>query len=321
MDKKPRVSDANIFLLIFTLLFMMFQVILLVFATLYALTYGDSKYEYFFKDNIYAIIAFTQFGLILIPLALFILIKKLNIRETLRLNNPGLIPSIIIIFASLPAYAIALMLNSLVVFLLQYIGPIPDGLIPAPESLHQFVIALLFIAVTPAICEEAMHRGLLLNAYERRGTIKAIVISSLIFGIFHFDITNLLGPIFLGLLIAYYVIRTNSIFAGVLAHFMNNAIALTLQYFTNGVETNNADALMTIEDLFITIMAGVTGILFLSVFLMIFSRTTELKRKYIKPISSISKDIKSIITHWPLIIVMLLYVSLVTVYIITLTSV
>ena len=65
------------------------------------------------------------------------------------------------------------------------------------------------------VCEELMHRGFLLTAYERRGSYRAVVIIAILFGLFHFDIMNLAGPIFLGLIIGYYVIRTGSIFAGI----------------------------------------------------------------------------------------------------------
>ena len=75
-----------------------------------------------------------------------------------------------------------------------------------------------------------MHRGFLLTAYERRGSYRAVVIVAILFGLFHFDIMNLLGPIFLGAVFGYYVIRTDSIFAGILAHFLNNAIVVVIQY-------------------------------------------------------------------------------------------
>ena len=57
---------------------------------------------------------------------------------------------------------------------------------------------------------------------------KAIIITGLLFGLFHFDVQNFLGPAFLGILFAYMVYKTNSIYTTMIAHAINNMIALTL---------------------------------------------------------------------------------------------
>ena len=318
MRSKITVTGANIVFFIFAVLFLLSQFILTIFISTSVIINGPEYANNFLQENIYPITFINEYLFILTPVIIYALIKKLNFKEVFRLKSPGLIPAFLIILMSVPAYFVALSLNSIVIYLLQFIGPIPAQPIPVPRNLQELVIGIFFIAVTPGICEEMLHRGLLLKAYEKRGTIKALIITSIFFGIFHFDINNLLGPIFLGLLIGYYVIRTNSIFAGMIAHFLNNAFAEIMQYFYARdlqIETVRISGL----DLLSAITYGIIGFLVLSVFIVLFRKVTEKRCSYMPPISSIKEDVISVISHWPIIIIVLLYVVMVVLSLITLS--
>jgi membrane protease YdiL (CAAX protease family) len=278
--------------------------------------YGEYYTKDFLKDNIYFITFINEYVLILVPVLIYAFLKRLNFREVFRFKNPGFLPSIFIILMSLPAYFVALSLNTIVLYFIQFLGDIPIQPIPVPRNARELLVGMFFIAITPAICEEMMHRGLLLSAYEKRGTLKAIVITSLFFGIFHFDITNLLGPIFLGLVIGYYVIRTDSIFAGMLAHFLNNAIAEFFQYFArNNIEPDKIT--ITGQELISIVFYGIAGLIVLGILLFLFNNSTKNKYIYKPPISSVKQDVISIVTHWPIILIIIIYISMATIYFIS----
>jgi membrane protease YdiL (CAAX protease family) len=244
----------------------------------------------------------------------------LPIKETFRLNKIGLVPSVIIILASFPAYFAALMFNNIVIYFLQFIGDIPQQPIPVPENVSQLLVGIFVIAVSPAICEELLHRGLMMKAYEKRGTFKAIIITSIFFGMFHFDITNLLGPIFLGIIIAYYVVRTNSIFAGMLAHFMNNAIAELIYYFT-AHQRKAGPVKISLEELQAIIIIGLIGLFFVWILMIFFNRATRGKAVIHPPISSVKKDIVSIASHWPIVTIIVLFITLTGLYLVSIGSI
>ncbi len=320
MDKRPKITEVNILFFIFETIFLVFQVLLVVLAMVASLRYGGEYYESFFKDNIYAITLVSELVIILVPVLIFIRIRKLNFKTVMRFNKPGIAPMLLLIPASFGAYLVAMMLNGVAMYFIQFLGDIPRNPIPVPGSLGELAIGILVIAVTPAFCEELMHRGLMLSAYERRGTIKAVVITSLFFGIFHFDISNLLGPVFLGLLIGYYVIRTNSIWAGIFAHFLNNTLAELHQYFFNDPQLSAENVVMMKEDLFGLIITGFIGIVLLSGILAGFHAVTSGRYSYTRPISSIGQDIRSVITHWPVIVVLVLYVLMAGFYLLSISS-
>lgn len=308
MNRKITLTGANIVFFVFVVLFIAFQFVLMFFTIIYG--------ENFLDDKIYGILLINEYILILIPVLAYVFIKKLNIREVFRFNKIGVLPALLILLVSVPAYLAALMLNNAVVYLLQYIGDVPNQPIPVPKNIAELIVGIIIVAVSPAICEEMLHRGILLRAYENRGSMKAVVITSIFFGIFHFDITNLLGPIFLGLLIGYYVIRTNSIFAGMFAHFLNNTIAELFQYYYRDVPQPDKITISA-EEMGSVILYGTIGLILVGIFIRIFKQITEGKSSIRAPISSIKNDIVSVISHWPIIVIFALYLFMIGMYLLS----
>ena len=85
---------------------------------------------------------------------------------------------------------------------------------------------LMAYAVLPAICEEFVYRGILCHEYERGGVGRAIVLSSLFFGLLHFNIVNLPVYLFSGIILAMTLYATRSLFGAMLAHFLYNIFGL-----------------------------------------------------------------------------------------------
>jgi len=302
--KKLTLTGANILFFIFSIVFIAYQLVL-------GVIFGEKL-----NDKIYIILLINEFVMVLAPVIIYCAVKKVNMKEVFRLHKPGLIPMLLVAAISVPAYFVALMLNNLVVFVLQYIGDIPAQPIPAPKNIPELILGLLIVAVVPGICEEIMHRGLLLSAYEKRGSYKAVIIVAIYFGIFHFDITNFFGPIFLGLIIGYYVVRTNSIFAGMFAHFLNNAIAELLQYFlSDGSQPEKMT--VSLQELQTIILLGIICLFITAGLLVLFKRATEEKSVITPPIASVRNDVKSILSHWPVILVLILYIAMMLLYLLS----
>ncbi|MEN2773680.1 CPBP family intramembrane glutamic endopeptidase [Acetivibrio clariflavus] len=309
MENKVTVTGAN-------KVFMLVLVINIVFSFVTELV--DIAFGNILDDNMLLILMMIQFYCILFPALFYMIGNKINIKDTLRFNSPGLLPSFLIILISAPAFYAASALNSIVFYILQFIGRVPDDLpIPLPKNPGEVFVTLLVIAIAPAICEEILHRGLLLKAYENRGTMKAVVISGIMFGVFHFDITNLLGPILLGILFGYYVVRTNSIFAGVIAHFMNNFLATILQYLLKDMERDSS--FYTLQDWGYTLLFGAICAVFVFLLLICFKFATEGKCRIKESRTTVLNDAISIISHWPIVVVIVLYIIFIGLYLITIS--
>lgn len=117
-----------------------------------------------------------------------------------------------------------------------------------------FLIQLTTVAILPAICEEFLHRGVLLNGLKEIGIKKAILISSLMFGLLHFNINQFFYATILGMLMALVSVVSKSIYPAMIIHFTNNAISVYLSsaesygwfgknfynYLNNFLQSNNA---------------------------------------------------------------------------------
>lgn len=85
------------------------------------------------------------------------------------------------------------------------------------------------MAFFPALFEELFFRGGLQNILVRltRNPIMAIVITSLLFSLIHISIYLFLSRAILGFVLGLMYHKTKNIWVNVIAHFLNNAIAVT----------------------------------------------------------------------------------------------
>jgi membrane protease YdiL (CAAX protease family) len=104
------------------------------------------------------------------------------------------------------------------------------------KTFSDYLLGLVIMAFLPALCEETLFRGGLQNFLTR--SIKmpwlSIIIVSLIFSIVHFSFYGFLPRMFLGVMLGLIFQYTGSIWLCILAHFFNNALAITqLYYYTS----------------------------------------------------------------------------------------
>ena len=113
-----------------------------------------------------------------------------------------------------------------------FVLPVPwdilEGLedLVTAESPLRFLWLLALLALTPAICEEAVFRGVLLAGIRGRASaVRVAVFNGLVFGAFHLSFASafrFLPTAWLGFILAWAVLSTRSIWVGVLMHFVNN---------------------------------------------------------------------------------------------------
>ncbi|MDR1042613.1 MAG: CPBP family intramembrane metalloprotease [Clostridiales Family XIII bacterium] len=84
---------------------------------------------------------------------------------------------------------------------------------------------LLYICIVGPIVEELIFRGAIMRSLERFGLNFSIVISSLIFGLFHIFTVQAIFAFFMGLILGYLASRY-SIKWSILAHIMINSTAM-----------------------------------------------------------------------------------------------
>jgi len=171
---------------------------------------------------------------ILGPPALLAFLLTSDPARTLRLRRPR--PADLALAAGL-----ALTLNPVVREVANEVGrifpaseAIRSGIAAMTREIPNLGVALLVFALVPAITEEVAFRGYILSGLERTYSRRtAIVLSALLFGFFHVLLSlfqQMFGATILGLVLGLMVVRTRSLWPGVVFHFVNNALGvLTLE--------------------------------------------------------------------------------------------
>ncbi|MFO0758497.1 MAG: ABC transporter permease subunit/CPBP intramembrane protease [Byssovorax sp.] len=174
-------------------------------------------------------IVLTQVGFFLVPTVASLALSGFSLPASLALRAPSARSMLSALLLGGSGWAV-------IAGLVSRLLPPPDAFVEKLEAElllggKPFFVLLLVTALTPAICEELLFRGMLVSGLRRLGTPAAVVISALLFGIAHASIYRLLPTFFLGSVLALARLRSRSILPGMLIHFANNGIAVGLLYF------------------------------------------------------------------------------------------
>ncbi len=167
---------------------------------------------------------------ILLPLAVCAYFK-VNAIRTFALGRPTarhLAAGILLgLTAWVPAHELAV--------IQQWIIPLPEGLEAADEVMRSAMaqsppwVALLLLAVMPAVSEEALFRGFLLSGLRgATGKWTALLLTAGAFGVFHFYIFKFPVTALLGLVLGYVCWQSASVWPAVVMHALHNATAVSL---------------------------------------------------------------------------------------------
>lgn len=164
-------------------------------------------------------ILFTQLGVLF--LGLFFTYNK-NIRITLKeLHIPGNLKSNI---TWTVIGLVAIFLGGIVINLLTSQAGVNDQS-KVVETVNAFSYEVILMAILLApIGEELLFRGFLTKRF-------GIIISSLLFGIVHIaygSYVEIIGAIYIGLVLAYIFKKTESIMPCILTHFLYNLMAIII---------------------------------------------------------------------------------------------
>lgn len=101
------------------------------------------------------------------------------------------------------------------------------------ETFWQLLLYTFLVALVPAVCEEIMFRGLVLNGLARNGKHLAVIVSALLFMLMHGSPDQTVHQFILGLIFGYIVYYTGNLFLTIIIHFANNFIVLVINYIYN----------------------------------------------------------------------------------------
>ncbi len=248
-------------------------------------------------DIVYTFV--IQLGvLVFVPFTLYLLIQKpqkpkmKNICDDFGLHKTGISVLLISLVIGLIVFVINIAVSSVFAGFLKFVGyqnPFVSSSGSVDTSLAGFFLQILLVAILPAICEEFLHRGFLINGIRNIGPKKAILISGLLFGFLHFNINQFFYATILGFVIGFVGVVSKSIVPCIVIHFTNNALSVYMNYaqynkwplhnfntwLSNIVKNGNSFLVFTI--CFIVVAALIALLIYLII--LIFKITTYNKVK------------------------------------------
>jgi len=112
------------------------------------------------------------------------------------------------------------------------IGKTADALTKLGTSVSP-AMAVLIIAVLPAVCEETLHRGFILSSLKPiKSTVAIVLLGGLLFGVFHLDPYRFVPTMMLGCAFTYIALKTESMVLTMIFHFINNLLSVISMFMT-----------------------------------------------------------------------------------------
>ena len=92
------------------------------------------------------------------------------------------------------------------------------------SSILENIFIIISLVVFAPILEEMLFRGIVCRNNEEMGQWFAVIISGIIFGLWHTNYSQLAFATTFGIMVAIMYVKTRSIIPGMIAHFINNFI-------------------------------------------------------------------------------------------------
>ncbi len=213
----------------------------------------------------------AQIVFMALPAVLYIYLRGYDLRRTFALATPdsrqvagGLI---LLVGATQVAWFLAWLQSLVAPVPVEYLEMLAEMV--TADSLPRFIWLLLLVALAPAVAEEVLFRGVLLSGLRSRvSPMAAVVLSGLIFGLFHVAPETgfrILPTAWLGVVLAWVVVVTGSLPLAVFLHFMNNGAILTLMALpaTRELVMGSPDAAPPLILLPLALGAAVLGVVLL----------------------------------------------------------
>ena len=138
----------------------------------------------------------------------------------------------------------------------------------ATKTVSGYLLNLFMVGVLAAVGEELMFRGIIQrimgDMWKNKHT--AIWVTAFLFSAMHMQFYGFIPRLLLGAMLGYLLLWSGSLWLPILAHFINNATAVTLSYLSNiGVLPEGSEDIGGLENILLSMGSIVVtlGILYL----------------------------------------------------------
>lgn len=147
------------------------------------------------------------------------------------------------------------LLSQLIESIFDVVPTMPD--IDIPKGTVANIIYAVNIAVVPAIFEELLFRGAIMQSLRRFGDGFALVVSSILFAMLHGNLVQGPNAMLAGMVIGYFVLLTGSIFTGMIMHLVNNSLSVAFGYMLAHMSMRQSEMLNGVVFIIYIVLGGI----------------------------------------------------------------
>jgi uncharacterized protein len=252
----------------------------------YSIEELSTNFDFFAHENLQVIVLFTMLnaiGMFLLPALTCASFFSSQPYSYLHLNVPPKwlvwVFSLALLVLSFPVINFTNALNALIE-LPQWMADEEakrELLITWILTDHNLLQNLLLLAIIPAFSEELFFRGLLQKLFTKafKGrTHLAVILLAFVFSAMHLQFAGFIPRFFMGLVLGYVYVYSGSLWPGIVIHFLNNAIGVTL-----GMMALNNPDINAIDDFGseLTLLNGSIAVAALAGIVLVFMRLKRLR--------------------------------------------
>lgn len=184
----------------------------------------------------------TELGFLAIAI-LFCVIRKVSIKEVFPIKKVTGRDILGVLFMTVGAF----LLNLLALGISMLFAPnVEETISDLTNSLYGnkmvYALLLLFVAILPAVCEEAFMRGAVLSCFRslKKDWVICLIIG-VMFGILHLSPLRFLNTACLGAILAYVMAKKNNFILPMMIHFINNFISSAVGFLGMKASGNSSE--------------------------------------------------------------------------------
>ncbi|MCL2106158.1 MAG: CPBP family intramembrane metalloprotease [Oscillospiraceae bacterium] len=139
-----------------------------------------------------------------------------------------------LVFAGLAACFAGSLVSALISWLAEEAGMVFESPeFGSPTNIPMLLAELLAVALGPAVIEELLMRGAVMQPLRRYGDGFAITMSALLFALLHGNMVQAPFAFVCGLALGYITVRSGSLWPAMVVHFINNGFSVLVSYMNN----------------------------------------------------------------------------------------
>ena len=228
-----------------------------------------------------------------ITILLFVLLCRVPLNIAFPLHHFSASLCIPCVFVALAVSVIGVTSSNLISAMLSTLNLQPHTDLYMPTQPVAMVLFGIQLCVITPMIEEFVFRGMIFQSMRRFGDSFALVLSAILFALFHGNLVQAPNAFLMGLVIGYFVLYSGSLWVGVIIHAVNNAMSLVLDLLCAALP-EEYQSLFLLSVFALYLVAGIAALLVLvrkypNMFMFIRSTTFSTERiKYRVAFSSLT---------------------------------